>query len=183
MTTLRFDFQRECARRALAELDGFCLNVGCNNDPGALKGVDPQRVINCDLFAYDTVGGWDNATDVTFDAAHDRWPFKDRTCALVVLGDILEHMKPVEIDHVLTEARRVAFRLCITVPEDTRETTTDERADEYPQGAVHRTIVTEGLLRSLLTEAWWEVTDWQHVEYDNGRRWGQQVMGHFVQAE
>lgn len=182
MTTLRFDFQRQCVRAALAASDLLVINCGCNDDPAHLKAESPDRVLNCDLFAHDTVIDRRNAVDVLFDAARDRWPFADDDAELVVLGDILEHLKPTEILATLREARRVSLSLCITVPRDERDSNCDEVADSMPRGAVHRTIVTDELLRHLLEEAGWTVTEWREVEYDSGVFWGKQTMGYFVGA-
>jgi hypothetical protein len=197
----RFQFQKNCVRKALDELDGVVLNVGCCDDqaqypPNSLKPLDPQRVINCDISAIDEIyGDPDDDTKVTgtkltaaevlFDAARDRWPFADKSAGLVVLGDILEHLSPEEILATLTEARRVSARLCITVPEDTRATNTPERADQFRRGHVHRTIVTEGLLRGALKAAGWRIVRFVLMpDYDNSSQfWGQQVMGYYVQAE
>lgn len=183
MTTTRFPYQQEATRRALDELEGLALNIGANTDPAGLKQIDPERVVNCDLFARDSVLDQDNLVDMTFDAAKDEWPFESGTAAIVVLGDILEHMTPEEIAATLREARRVSRRLCITVPEDHRDEVNDERADAFPRGAVHRTTVSRALLEPLLEWAGWHVTDWRTVEYDDGRFWGRQTMGHFVSAE
>jgi hypothetical protein len=183
MSADRFAFQRDCIKRALAESDGLALNVGCNDDDPRHKQLDPVRVVNCDLFAHDQVLDRPNAVDVLFDAARDEWPFESSTAALVVLGDILEHLTPEEIGATLREARRVGRKLCITVPEDHRDEVSNERADTFPRGAVHRTTVTRALLEPLLEWAGWHVTGWQTVEYDDGRFWGQRTMGHFVQAD
>ncbi|HUK33027.1 MAG TPA: class I SAM-dependent methyltransferase [Vicinamibacterales bacterium] len=181
MTIARFDFQRACVENALAE-DGIILNVGCNNDPGAIKFLDVRRVINCDLHAE--IMGVPHVADMLFDAARDRWPFEDGTVSLVVFGDILEHLSEDDIRAALTEARRVSRGVCITVPEDHRPEVLDHNGHSYkhPRGAVHQTIVTEELLRRALQDAGWTVSDWQVVEYDDGRFWGERTMGHFVEA-
>jgi hypothetical protein len=163
MSTDRFIFHRAAVRTALAESDLPVLQCGTNDDPAHLKDVDPERVINSDLFDYDSILDRPNLVDLTFDVARDRWPFDDQSCSLVVMGDILEHLTPEEIHVALTEARRVGHRLCITVPKDTREENNDERADTYPRGAVHRTIVTEDLLREQLDRAAWMVTDFRAI--------------------
>ena len=186
----RFHFQRDCVDRALMDTELgtdeesqlLVLNVGANDDYGQLKQIDPVRVINCDLVAEDQLLGRPNRCDVLFDAARDRWPFDDRSVALTVFGDILEHLSPDEIRLALSEARRVGWQVCITVPEDHRPEVGDEHADTRPRGAVHRTVVTEDLLRGLLGETGWDVTKWLVVEYDDGTYWGQQTMGHFVEA-
>lgn len=180
MTGLRFDFQRECTQKALAELPGLAINCGANDDPANLKALDPERVVNCDLFSHDQVLDRPNVVDVMFDCAADTWPFSNGEAALVILGDILEHLTPEEIGFALREARRVSLRLCITVPEDHRDDVSDERADAFPRGAVHRTTVTRALLKPLLDWAGWTVDEWRTVEYDNGVFWGQRTDGHFI---
>lgn len=163
MSTDRFPYQRDSAERALRDLSGPVLNIGSNDDPADVKAVDPDRVLNCDLFDHDQVLDRPNKVDRLFDCARDRWPFDDQSVALVIFGDILEHLTVGEIDAALSEARRVSARLCITVPLDDRDTTSDERADEYPRGAVHRTIVTAPLLKAALDRAGWTVTDWRSL--------------------
>lgn len=192
MTGLRFDFQSECVTCALDELTGLALNIGANDDPAHLKQLDPDRVVNCDLFATDQVLDRPNMVDRLFDCARDRWPFEDGEAAIVVLGDIIEHLKPAEIDHALGEARRVTARrrvprddwgrLCVTVPEDHRDDVSDLRADMFPRGAVHRTTVTRELLIPILSRASWTVQEWREVEYDSGVFWGKRTMGHFILA-
>ena len=195
MPTDRFQFQQDCVRRAL-ELDGVIINVGCLDDQrffpqNSIKALDNSRVINTDLYQFDPDpwrNGEYNAADLLFDAAKDRWPFEDGSAALVVLGEILEHMTPDEISATLTEARRVSKRLCITSPEDARQGVngvwvSDEFADEFPRGIRHRTTVTEGLLRVRLEAAGWTVRSWELVEYDSGEHWGVRTMGHWVEAE
>jgi hypothetical protein len=196
MTTLRFDFQRQCVRNAIADIEatphwrngrpgvmGVILNVGANEDPANLKAISPERILNCDLFDHDQVLDRPNHVDVLFDCACEKWPFYYRAAALVVFGDILEHLAPDEIRFALTEARTVARKLCITVPCDERESNCDDIADTMPRGAVHRTIVTEELLRHLLDETGWTVKEWQEVEYDSGVFWGKRTMGFFVACE
>lgn len=177
MTVERFTFQQECVREALAQLPGLILNVGVNEDPAHLKRLDPDRVVNCDLFDHDTVMGRPNLVDRLFDAGVDPWPFDDDSAALVVIGDTMEHLKPAEQTHALTEARRVATRLCITVPQDERETNNDETADGFPKGAVHRTIVTRALLRDLFDRTGWNPMVWRNVWY------GFCPLGFFILAE
>lgn len=197
----RFAFQKDCVRKALTEEIGLILNVGCCSDQAewpvnSLKPIDPIRVINCDISAVDELyedpedetrvtGTRPTAAEVLFDAARDRWPFDDGAAALVVMGDILEHLSSEDILAALTEARRVSQRLCVTVPCDTRPTNTPERADQFRRGHVHRTVVTERLLRDALKAAGWRIVHWHIVpDYDNSSQfWGQQVMGYYVEAE
>lgn len=164
MSTDRFVYHQAAVRTALGEtVDGKILQVGTNEDPARLKAIDPARVINSDLFEHDTVLDRPNLVDITFDVARDKWPFKKRTLALVVMGDILEHLTPIEIHKALKEARRVSRRLCVTVPMDTRPENTNQRADLYPRGAVHRTVVNEDMLRGALAAAGWKITDWRSL--------------------
>lgn len=198
MSADRFKFQRDQVAGALADLPGYVLNVGCLDDQAgypqnSLKPLDPERVINCDISDVDelyneiggkpiVVGTRPNVAEVLFDCTIDPWPFDDDSCALVVFGDILEHLTEFEISIALLEARRVAARVAITVPEDHRGTNTPERADLYRKGHVHRSIVTHEFLAPLLEAAGWTVDDWQIVEYDDGTHWGEQTYGHFVAA-
>ncbi len=177
MTTERFTFQRAATKRALAELEGLIVNVGCKEDPAHLKAFDPERIVNCDHTETDNDYGTPIAVDRVFDCVHDEWPFKDGEAALVVLGDILEHLDPAEIRTALIEGRRVAKRLCITVPEDTWPTTAAWYADGYARGHKHRTVVTEELLRGTLEATGWTVTHWAAVDY------GLWPVGYFVEAK
>lgn len=161
MSTDRFIFHRAAVRSALDQLPEPVLQVGTNDDPAHLKDIDPDRVINSDLFDFDSILNQPNRVDLTFDVARDRWPFDDKSIALVVAGDILEHLTPDEILAALTEARRVSHRLCVTVPRDIRPENNDERADEYPRGAVHRTVVTEDLIRERVEAAGWRITEFR----------------------
>lgn len=194
----RFGFQRECVRAALNDMpDGadYVLNVGCCLD-GVIKPLDPARIINCDISAVDehyddpddltrVTSTEPTAADAIFDAARDRWPFADGQAGLVVLGDILEHMSPEDIVAALTEARRVGHRLCVTAPEDTRELNNDEWADQYRRGKVHRTVVTESLLRDALERSGWRIVRWiAQPDYDQSSvYWGKRIAGFYVEAE
>lgn len=181
MTFARFPYQRQCVQAALSLDHRPILNVGCNQDPGRLKELDPQRVQNCDLHAE--ISGEPNVADVLFDASAAPWPYEDASVALVVFGDVLEHLTEPEMRTALHEARRVSHRLCITVPEDERkEVGAPEHVDAHPRGAVHRTTVTAHMLACAVKEAGWSVTDWQLVQYDSGQHWGQLTMGYFIQA-
>lgn len=177
MTLERFRFQNEQAQQALAELPGLVINAACNEDAGQIKDLDPERVINTDLFDYDSVMERPNAADVLFDIARDTWPFEDGSAALVIIGDTMEHLTTEEQVAALTEARRVGKRLVITCPQDERETNNDETADQYPRGAVHRSIVTRASLRQVLTRTGWEIKTWRNVWYEFV------PLGFFVVAE
>jgi hypothetical protein len=164
MTVERFPFQHAVTKRALADSDGLVLNVGCKEDPAKLKALDPGRVVNCDETTIDHDTGVTNEIDILFDCTLG-WPCGDREACLVVLGDILEHLKPPEIRATLAEARRVGRKLCVTVPQDDDDTTTDEYADQFIRGWKHRTVVSEDFLRAELEEAGWTVTYWKTVDY------------------
>lgn len=176
MTMLRFDYQRIQTRAALGAGPGLVLNVGANEDPGRLKEVDPARVFNCDLFPWDDVMNRPNRVDVLFDCVRDRWPFDDDAAELVVMGDILEHLAPDEILVALREARRVARRICVTVPSDNRPETFEKR-DHLPRGAVHVNYITAPELIGYFIDAGWRIRDWQQVDY------GFVPIGFFVTAE
>lgn len=183
MTDTRFAFQRECAQDALTNRSGLILNVGCNEDPAALKALDEERVVNCDLYGHDHFLKRPNAADMLFDAATEEWPFENDEGALVVLGDILEHMSEKDIEATLREARRVAPSVCITVPEDYRPEVNAEEAGKHPRGIVHCTTVTYDMLDRLLARTGWGSAQWRRVVYDDGSSWGQRTMGWFVLAE
>lgn len=163
MSTDRFIYHRAAARSALDRSPKPVLQIGTNEDPAHLKAIDPERVINSDLFEHDVILDRPNLVDVTFDVARDTWPYEAQSISVVIAGDILEHLTVDEIHAALTEARRVSEQLCITVPKDTRPENNDERADEYPRGAVHRTIVTEPLIRDALDLAGWTITDFRAI--------------------
>jgi hypothetical protein len=173
----RFDFQRGQVRKALLELDGVALNVGANEDPANIKSIDRERVVNCDLCEHDDVLDRPNRVDVLFDCARDRWPFEDQAAAVVLLGDILEHLTPGEQIVTLTEAKRVGKRLVVTVPCDERPLNNDDYADTFPRGAVHRSIVTEPKLRLVLADTGWRIVSFAQADY------GFVPVGFFVVAE
>ena len=175
MTTLRFDFPRECVGAALERDWRPVLNVGCKEDPAHLKALNGERVINCDLTVTDSDYLTANPIDVLFDCT-GVWPFDDRSAALVVMGDILEHLTVDEIARALREARRVAVRLCVTVPRDETSPIDDGFTQAFQRGAKHRTVVTEALLREQLDAAGWRVVEWRTVDY------GLWPEGYFVEA-
>ena len=88
MTTLRFDYQRECVNQALDETPHLpmdvdydrwlIINIGSNEDPAKLKALSPRQIINCDLCERDQVLDHENVVDRTFDCARDRWPRSGR---------------------------------------------------------------------------------------------------------
>lgn len=154
---LRYDFQIACARLAAP---GIVLNVGCNEDPSKLRQRFGNRVINCDREGYDDHMNRPNVVDRIFDALETPWPFADDSAELVVFGDILEHFPVEQSIRALTEARRIANTVCVTVPEDTR---IDEAAElaKWQHGVynLHTTIVTKEVIEHLFSESGWEL-DW-----------------------
>lgn len=149
----RFDFQIS----ATAQAEGIVLNVGCNEDPAQLRQRFGSKVVNCDITAWDAHMNRPNVVDQVFDLCVTPWPFEDDYAALVLFGDVLEHMPVEKIVAALTEARRVGRELCITVPEDHRidEAKAQEAwvAGEYNE---HTTITTEPLLREILVRTGWK---------------------------
>src|SRR4051812_5425964 len=144
---------------------GIVLNVGCNEDPANLKQVDPDRVINCDIEAVDSyIVGRPNKVDVLFDCTNE-WPFADDYAELVVFGDIIEHLYPNEALRALKEARRVAQKVCITVPRDSRFKETGIEMSETGY-RTHCHEWDEEHLCMLLDEAGFgKSLDWQTVDY------------------
>jgi predicted SAM-dependent methyltransferase len=116
------------------------------------------------LFAWDDVMDRPNYVDVLFDAAEDRWPFDDQEAEAVLLGDILEHLTHLDQVCVLNEARRVSKKLIITVPDDDRPETFQDRS-HLPKGAVHVIHVTDQHLRSLLEDTGWTPEIFDVIDY------------------
>lgn len=158
MSARRFDFQRSCVDDVLhGGATGLILNAGSEKDPAGLRSMS-DRVINLDIEPHE---GVDLVYDITLpwrDWADEVGPF-----ALVVLGDILEHLTKEHIEFVLQQARRYSQKLCLTIPEETEDrlvpTTT-----VYP--TYHQVIVTEGWLRSRLLMTNWEAMQFEVIDYD-----------------
>lgn len=173
MTSTRFPWQLQKANDAVnAKPDKKVLNVGANNDPAGLRARFPANVVNCDLEHADSRLGYENHIDVQFNCAYDTWPFDDNSASLVIMGDIIEHLFPSELDFALREANRVADFIAITVPEDPRFLTDKEEFELYQdgpkkedQGRTHCALVTEEYLREHLAANGWVVTEWQTVDY------------------
>jgi len=97
--SLRLEFQRVHAR-------GRIVNIGCAEDPAKFR----TRAVHVDLNL------WRLPNFVQADAHY--LPFANDAFDTAVLGDILEHSPdPLKM---LREAGRVAYRVVITVPEETR---------------------------------------------------------------
>jgi predicted SAM-dependent methyltransferase len=160
MTLARFSYQRQ----AVMQTSGKVLNVGANEDPAGLKMIDPERVVNCDIEATDSfIVGRPNSVDVIMDA-REVWPFESDSAELVVFGDILEHLYPQEALRALTEAERVAEKVCITLPRDRRWM--EDGVKQSDTGyRTHCIEWTPELLSEVLEDAGWKVTDWQTVDY------------------
>lgn len=179
MTADRFSFQRNC----VLDSDGIVLNIGANEDPAGLRALAPDRVLNCDIEEHDSYLHRPNRVDRVFDA-RETWPFEDDSAELVVLGDILEHLYEAEAEKVLHESRRVAKRLCITVPEDDRFMTEPDTWEDYTKGIqesesgyrTHCEVVHRPYLQELLDRTGWEVEEWTEVDYVFVPK------GHFVTA-
>lgn len=171
---LRYDFQIQ----ACEEHPGAVLNIGCNEDPANLKARFGDRVINCDLEAWDHHMDRANRADVVFNCLDVPWPFEERAAELVIFGDILEHFTEPAMEHVLAEAKRVASRVAITVPEDTRIDPVHQHEVWAPGDYnLHTTVVTRDLLAEVLLNTGWTPTVW--VEGD----WGfDDITGHCVLA-
>lgn len=149
---LRYNFQIEVCE----DHPGRILNIGCNEDPADLRARFGDRVVNCDMEAWDHHMDRANRVDRVFNCLEIPWPFEDHNAELVLFGDILEHFTEEYIDRVLSEASRVAEKVAITVPEDTR-------IDPEHQAAVwdaadynlHTTVVTRKLLEEALARTGW----------------------------
>jgi predicted SAM-dependent methyltransferase len=171
MTIERFTFQRSC----VAQTTGKVLNVGANEDPANLKGIDPDRVINCDIEKTDSYLNRPNKVDVLFDAK-EKWPFEADYAELVVFGDIIEHFYPEEALAAMKEAHRVSEKVCVTVPSDGRFKENDD-VEERNGYRTHCYQWTEKTMTMLLEEAGFEIITWRTVDY------GFVPEGYFVLAE
>lgn len=162
MTQERFTFQQKC----ISGTTGKVLNVGCHKDPANLKSIFGNRIINCDKYPTNSEGEA-LAADILFDASSDVWPFETNEAEMVVLGDVLEHFTIVGIRHALMEARRVASKLCITVPEDHRIELESykELTKGVRQGDYHITVVTLDLIANVLVQAGWQIRYFEEVDY------------------
>lgn len=155
MTSSRFTYQADRTREA----EGIVINMGSDDDPAGLKSLG--QVINCAIWNQTGV-------DVVMDCTAP-WPFEDNYADLVVFGDILEHLMLYEIHFALGEAKRVANKICITVPEDGRTIDPETGVVQWSWfnegGRSHCTLVTEELLRDALEITGWKILDWQTVDY------------------
>lgn len=173
---LRFDFQRGSVNAS----KGFVINAGCNEDPAGLRAIFGERVINCDIESWDKTMDRPNAIDKILDITKPWDQFADDSAEMVVFGDVLEHLSYDKIVFALTEAARVARRVCITVPEDHRiPNDIKYTPDTYNP---HVTVVTEELLRKALHEAGWKPfvfiqADWGFANED-GHVYGWLVEAH-----
>ena len=170
---LRYDFQTACTKDAIQR--GLVLNVGCNEDPAELRKSFGPRVVNCDREGYDQHMNRPNVVDRIFDCLEFPWPFDDDSAEMVLFGDILEHFPVEQSVAALTEARRIANTVCVTVPEDIR---IDEAAEheKWQHGVynLHTTIITRDVLQELFDRSGWEL-DWVVGGlWGIGGAWGEQ---------
>jgi len=166
MTILRFDYQANAVKEFLAKSpDKLVLNVGCNDDPGSLKAINKDNVINCDLYADDPHLNRPNNADVLFDCGKDRWPFEDKIASCVVLGDIVEHLQRDEREHAFREALRVADNIVLTCPNDSRLYDDDGNIPLEPKGLFHVIVVDAESLKKSLIDTGWLIDDFQTVDY------------------
>ena len=161
--TDRFDYQRQASFYARDHMTGPILNVGCKEDPAHLKYYGPDRVVNCDMCAHDELHDQPNKADVLFDCARDRWPFEDSSAAMVIMGDILEHLNAMEIVTALAEARRVGQSLCVTTPHDTEVDLAF--AAKWSRGVRHVTCFTAGGLSDAASGVGWNIVHLRAVDY------------------
>lgn len=171
---VRYDWQIMAAR----EHEGVVLNVGCNEDPSKLRKRYGSRIVNCDLEGWDHHMNRPNHVDRIFNCLEMPWPFEDDSAELVIFGDILEHFTVDAIVRALTEARRVATHVAVTVPEDTR-IDPDQAAADWATEAynLHTTIVTREIILNCCERAGWTVTRYHEDE------WGfDDIRGHCVLA-
>jgi predicted SAM-dependent methyltransferase len=150
--TLRYDFQVEVCE----DHPGTILNIGCNEDPAQLQARFGSRIVNCDMEAWDHHMDRGNVVDRVFNCLEFPWPFDYQSAELVLLGDIMEHFTREAMVEVLRECARVAQKVAITVPEDTR---IDERQQhevwEREAYNLHTTVVTRDLLTGVLHSTGW----------------------------
>lgn len=159
---LRLDFQIEAVKE---HSTGLVLNVGANEDPAALRKRFGDRVVNCDIEAWDSYMNRPNDVQRVFNALHE-WPCNDDEAELVVFGDILEHFTREEIRFAISEARRVAPKVAVSVPIDTRI----DEAVEIPKHDrehynLHTTIVTPDLFAAICDDldleiVWFLAGEW-----------------------
>ncbi len=167
---LRFRFQRA----AVAYTKGHVLDIGAKEDPANLKRDFGPRVINCDATRVDHNDGKPVEIDYVFDCT-ETWPFHNDSAEIVVFGDVLEHLSYEGILAALREACRCARLLCITTPRDHR--ITEESAGKTGLH-VHRTLMSDDLLREALTSTGWK--PYAMLEAP----WGTQpeLLGYLVEA-
>lgn len=150
---MRFDFQIA----ACAHAKGRVLNIGANEDPAQLRERFGSKIINSDLMAFDAGMNRPNIVDDIFDMTEFPWPYADDYADMVLMGDVLEHMPFDVIVGCMTEAKRVAREMCVTVPEDHRM---DEalalknwKKGEYNE---HTTCCTKEVLHEAMSKAGWK---------------------------
>lgn len=152
---------------------GSVLNIGCNEDPAQLRKRFGSKVVNCDLSGWDEHMNRPNVVDRIFNCLDLPWPCEDDEADTVIFGDILEHFTEPVIVEALTEARRVARRVAITVPEDVRiDPAAAVAAWERQAYNLHTTIVTEDVMRRTVKAAGWRLTRLHRALWGIGGEWG-----------
>lgn len=168
---VRYDWQIMAA--ALAVGDGLVLNIGANEDPAQLRKRFGVRVENCDLSGWDEHMDRPNVVDRIFNCLDFPWPIEDDHADTVIFGDILEHFPEPVIVEALTEARRVAPTVAITVPEDTR-IDPDAAVAAWKREAynLHTTIITEDVITHALHAGGWHLQRLHRAVWGVGGDWG-----------
>src|SRR4051812_14258009 len=149
----RFTFMRD----VLSRTSGLALNVGCHSDGAGLRRMAPDRVLNCDVAVQP---GYSYHVDRFFDA-RETWPFEDGEVEIVFLCDILEHLYDDEIVSALREARRVSWKLCVTVPHD--ELLRDE-IDPSAAYKAHCNTIDEASIKRLLARGGWTPIEFHTIK-------------------
>ena len=159
----RLLFQKEKAKATT----GIVINVGCKEDPAALKSSLGERVINADICEIDTDSGLPINIDVLMDC-REPWPFEDDYAELVIMAEIIEHLYVQETIDALKEARRVAPKLVLTLPYDFTLPLDYDGPGlwKHSSGARgHCTGWSEPILRDVLDKVGYTVKEWQTMDY------------------
>lgn len=174
MTTLRFNFQRECCEKIRKQVRDMrfsppvILNIGCNDDPANLKAN--YFAINCDIITeHPDPPHYPYNVDKVFDCTKLGWPFDTDSVDLVVLGDIVEHMYLIEFERCLMECQRISDTICITVPKDTRILEDPDyvsKIEGVQKGHVHVEVYSRKQLELLLAQYGFKDQEIQTVDYD-----------------
>jgi hypothetical protein len=175
----RLEFQKEQVRKTT----GIVLNIACKEDPAYLKSSFGDRIINCDISETDTDYGTPLNLDVIMDC-RETWPFEDDYAELVIMAEILEHLYVNEAVKALDEARRVGYKLAITLPYDFT-LPLDYKGPgitEYESGArSHVTGWDTITLYKALMATSWKPIEWLTVDY--GQMGSERLDGYLIYCE